>query len=210
MSLPSPVLSSSTGALNAVRSASSAKLGGSTQWSMSVLNSIQGEQPQQQQQQQAPAVDLENIGTFTHRANRKPVADSSEARASVKTAQLEEEEAYVPFRKWASWAAESVRQVQAEVDETRPTRIAERLRNLHVPRTPFEAPKVPHLLPVTHAMSRSKALQEWFIVDDASKQRKTRLSWYDPTARSIVPSNWFSEGLVGDLRHYCATPAAAK
>merc|ERR1711966_78495 len=78
MSLPSPVLSSSTGALNAVRSASSAKLGGSTQWSMSVLNSIQGEQPQQQHQQQAPAVDLENIGTFTHRANRKPLADSSE------------------------------------------------------------------------------------------------------------------------------------
>ena len=184
MSLPSPVLSSSTGALNAVRSASSAKLGGSTQWSMSVLNSIQGEQPQQQQQQ-APAVDLENIGTFTHRANRKPLADSSEARASVKTAQLEEEEAYVPFRKWASWAAETVRQVQAEVDETRPTRIAERLRNLHVPRTPFEAPKVPHLLPVTHAMSRSKALQEWFVVDDASKQtmRKTSISLISTISR---------------------------
>ena len=99
--------------------------------------------------------------------------------------------------------------MQAQVDATRPARVAERMRTLHEPVAPYEAPKVPHFLPVSHTIARSKSLQSWLVVDDAAQKRTARLSWYDPATSSIVPRGWLTDGLLGDFRHYVSGAGTA-
>lgn len=61
-------------------------------------------------------------------------------------------------------------------------------------------PYIPPLLPVTRWASQDEQFRSTLVVDDAS-QKKARLSWYHPDD-TMVPRDWFSKGLLEDLKYY--------
>jgi hypothetical protein len=62
-------------------------------------------------------------------------------------------------------------------------------------------PHVPHILPFTRWAAQSRAFRSTFIVDEPSKRKKARLSWYHPDD-TMVPRDWFTGGLLADLKYY--------
>jgi len=61
-------------------------------------------------------------------------------------------------------------------------------------------PYIPPLLPVTRWASQDAQFRSTLVVDDG-EQKKARLSWYHPDD-TMVPRDWFSKGLVEDLKYY--------
>jgi len=71
---------------------------------------------------------------------------------------------------------------------------------LHVQSAEVVTPYIPALLPVTRWASQDEQFRSTLVVDDASP-RKARLSWYHPDD-TMVPRDWFSMGLLEDLKYY--------
>ena len=61
-------------------------------------------------------------------------------------------------------------------------------------------PYIPPLLPVTRWASQDAQFRSTLVVDDG-EQKRARLSWYHPDD-TMVPRDWFSKGLVEDLKYY--------
>eukprot|EP00227_Mantoniella_beaufortii_P007660 CAMPEP_0197592286 /NCGR_PEP_ID=MMETSP1326-20131121/15011_1 /TAXON_ID=1155430 /ORGANISM="Genus nov. species nov., Strain RCC2288" /LENGTH=227 /DNA_ID=CAMNT_0043157971 /DNA_START=123 /DNA_END=806 /DNA_ORIENTATION=- len=63
------------------------------------------------------------------------------------------------------------------------------------------APYLPPCLPVTRWARDNDFLRSVLIVDDY-KRLKPRLTWYDPCEKCWVPDDWFTDGVVGDMKYY--------
>lgn len=61
-----------------------------------------------------------------------------------------------------------------------------------------EIPYIPPMLPVTRWASNEAQFRSTLVVEDGARQ-KARLSWYHPDD-TMVPREWFSRGLLEDLK----------
>lgn len=64
----------------------------------------------------------------------------------------------------------------------------------------FEAPAIPHVLPITRWASKSENFRKTLVVDETTTM-KPRLSWYHPDD-TLVPRDWFKKGLLEDIKYY--------
>jgi hypothetical protein len=76
----------------------------------------------------------------------------------------------------------------------------QRQAKLHGESAEVVIPYIPALLPVTRWASQDAQFRSTLVVDESSPQ-KARLSWYHPED-TMVPREWFSKGLLEDLKYY--------
>ncbi|KAL4436814.1 hypothetical protein ABPG75_003953 [Micractinium tetrahymenae] len=62
-------------------------------------------------------------------------------------------------------------------------------------------PPVPHVLPFTRWAAQSTQFRSTFIAEPPKERKKARLSWYHPDD-TMVPRDWWSGGLLADLKYY--------
>lgn len=142
--------------------------------SSSAIDRKQKDEPQQQQRQ-------EGSSTSTLQGKSKR-GDAMEG---------------MPFKWLADYLGETLWPVLQQVKvEDRKRRIEAKKKNVPV----VEPPPIPHLLPLTKWMAKSRTVRETLVVDEANRQRP-RLSWYHPDD-TMVPRNWFRGGLWADLKYY--------
>jgi len=62
-------------------------------------------------------------------------------------------------------------------------------------------PSIPHLLPVTRWATENAYVRDLLVFDE-TKRQKPRLSWYNPYDTTWAPTDWFSDGLMADMKYY--------
>lgn len=62
-------------------------------------------------------------------------------------------------------------------------------------------PSIPHVLPVTRLFMENETIRDVLIFDE-TKRQKPRLSWYNPYDTTWAPTDWFSDGLMADMKYY--------